>query len=148
MANLISAIGCPATSFAIISAGKAAASSSISSSSLWWRRQITPRSTTNQQLSPSRHSSNDAASTPCDERSRLDCVPLIDRREVVISSIGLLTAASLWTVSRDALAVASQFADMPALRGKDYGKTKMRYPDYVETKSGLQYKVTCWKHFL
>jgi hypothetical protein len=31
---------------------------------------------------------------------------------------------------------------VPALRGKDYGKSKMRYPDYVETESGLQYKVT------
>ena len=30
---------------------------------------------------------------------------------------------------------------VPALRGKDYGKTKMRYPDYIETPSGLQYKV-------
>lgn len=30
---------------------------------------------------------------------------------------------------------------VPALRGKDYGKTKMRYPDYTETQSGLQYKV-------
>ena len=30
---------------------------------------------------------------------------------------------------------------VPALRGKDYGKTKMRYPDYTETESGLQYKV-------
>ncbi|KAL8519926.1 hypothetical protein ACS0TY_010745 [Phlomoides rotata] len=29
---------------------------------------------------------------------------------------------------------------VPALRGKDYGKTKMRYPDYTETDSGLQYK--------
>ena len=31
---------------------------------------------------------------------------------------------------------------VPALRGKDYGKTKMRFPDYTETASGLQYKVT------
>jgi hypothetical protein len=30
---------------------------------------------------------------------------------------------------------------VPALRGKDYGKSKMRYPDYTETESGLQYKV-------
>jgi hypothetical protein len=30
---------------------------------------------------------------------------------------------------------------VPALRGKDYGKTKMSYPDYTETESGLQYKV-------
>ncbi|KAK4488731.1 hypothetical protein RD792_004512, partial [Penstemon davidsonii] len=29
---------------------------------------------------------------------------------------------------------------VPALRGKDYGKTKMRYPDYTQTNSGLQYK--------
>lgn len=31
---------------------------------------------------------------------------------------------------------------VPALRGKDYGKTKMKYSDYTETESGLQYKVT------
>ena len=31
---------------------------------------------------------------------------------------------------------------VPALKGKDYGKTKMKYPDYTETQSGLQYKVT------
>ena len=30
---------------------------------------------------------------------------------------------------------------VPAIRGKDYGKTKMRYPDYTETESGLQFKV-------
>ncbi|XP_020254409.1 peptidyl-prolyl cis-trans isomerase FKBP19, chloroplastic isoform X2 [Asparagus officinalis] len=29
---------------------------------------------------------------------------------------------------------------VPALRGKDYGKSKMRYPDYTKTQSGLQYK--------
>lgn len=34
---------------------------------------------------------------------------------------------------------------VPALRGKDYGKSKMRYPDYVETESGLQYKVIYYK---
>lgn len=41
---------------------------------------------------------------------------------------------------KDKIAIAADFADMPALRGKDYGKTKMRYPDFTETKSGLQYK--------
>lgn len=30
---------------------------------------------------------------------------------------------------------------VPALRGKDYGKSKMRYPDFTVTESGLQYKV-------
>ena len=34
---------------------------------------------------------------------------------------------------------------VPALRGKDYGKSKMSYPDYTETESGLQYKVILWK---
>ncbi|TQD79421.1 hypothetical protein C1H46_035028, partial [Malus baccata] len=29
---------------------------------------------------------------------------------------------------------------VPALRGKDYGKSKMSYPDYTETESGRQYK--------
>ncbi|KAJ3671802.1 hypothetical protein LUZ60_007881 [Juncus effusus] len=36
--------------------------------------------------------------------------------------------------------LAGEYTDMPALRGKDYGKTKMKYPDYTETQSGLQYK--------
>ena len=38
-------------------------------------------------------------------------------------------------------ALADNLISVPALRGKDYGKTKMRYPDYTETESGLQYKV-------
>ncbi|KAF5726621.1 hypothetical protein HS088_TW22G00301 [Tripterygium wilfordii] len=63
----------------------------------------------------------------------------IDRRKVMISSVGLI-AGALWGASKDGVAVASEFADMPALRGKDYGKTKMRYPDYIETESGLQCK--------
>ncbi|KAH9329111.1 hypothetical protein KI387_001219, partial [Taxus chinensis] len=41
---------------------------------------------------------------------------------------------------KDNTAKAANFTDMPAIRGKDYGKSKMRYPDYVETESGLQYK--------
>ncbi|KAK2973828.1 hypothetical protein RJ640_011756 [Escallonia rubra] len=56
-----------------------------------------------------------------------------------MSSIGLL-AAALLNASGKGVALASEFADMPALKGKDYGKTKMRYPDYTETRSGLQYK--------
>ncbi|XP_042500516.1 peptidyl-prolyl cis-trans isomerase FKBP19, chloroplastic isoform X2 [Macadamia integrifolia] len=49
-------------------------------------------------------------------------------------------AAAMGDALKDGVAVASEFADMPAIRGKDYGKTKMRYPDYAETESGLQYK--------
>jgi hypothetical protein len=33
------------------------------------------------------------------------------------------------------------YSPVPALRGKDYGKTRMNYPDYVQSQSGLQYKV-------
>jgi hypothetical protein len=63
---------------------------------------------------------------------------LVDRRRAILMpSIGILAATI--SVFGDS-AVASQFADMPALRGKDYGKTKMSYPDYTETQSGLQYK--------
>ncbi|KAJ7979092.1 Peptidylprolyl isomerase [Quillaja saponaria] len=61
---------------------------------------------------------------------------LIERRKVVI---GIL-AGSLWNASKHGIAIASEYADMPAIRGKDYGKSKMRYPDYTETASGLQYK--------
>ncbi|GER39237.1 peptidyl-prolyl cis-trans isomerase [Striga asiatica] len=77
----------------------------------------------------------------CSERR-----PLIDRREVVMSSIGLL-AAEIFDAQRDEVSTASEYADsslfehiVPAIRGKDYGKSKMKYPDYTETISGLQYK--------
>ncbi|PON91766.1 Peptidyl-prolyl cis-trans isomerase, FKBP-type [Trema orientale] len=70
----------------------------------------------------------------------------IGRRNIVISSVALAAAAAaaaapLWNHGLSS-ATAAQFADMPALRGKDYGKTKMKYPDYTQTESGLQYKVT------
>ncbi|KAL5717149.1 Peptidyl-prolyl cis-trans isomerase fkbp19 [Ranunculus cassubicifolius] len=61
------------------------------------------------------------------------------RRHIMFSVIGILIG-NLWRGQEDQVASASQFADMPALRGKDYGKSKMRYPDYSETESGLQYK--------
>ncbi|KAK6930737.1 FKBP-type peptidyl-prolyl cis-trans isomerase domain [Dillenia turbinata] len=61
------------------------------------------------------------------------------RRQALITSLGFV-AGTLFNASKDPAALASEFADMPALRGKNYGKTKMRYPDYTETDSGLQYK--------
>ncbi|XP_021296484.1 peptidyl-prolyl cis-trans isomerase FKBP19, chloroplastic isoform X1 [Herrania umbratica] len=69
---------------------------------------------------------------------------LVERRElVVIAAVGLV-AGAFWDSSKEengiAMAASSGFTDMPALRGKDYGKTKMRFPDYTETESGLQYK--------
>ncbi|KAL1361347.1 peptidyl-prolyl cis-trans isomerase FKBP19, chloroplastic isoform X4 [Arachis ipaensis] len=44
----------------------------------------------------------------------------VERRKMLVSSVAIIA--------------------VPALRGKDYGKTKMRYPDYTETESGLQFK--------
>ncbi|PKI42812.1 hypothetical protein CRG98_036791, partial [Punica granatum] len=61
------------------------------------------------------------------------------RRKVLASSSALISLAFLID-SRNKEGFAEEFADMPALRGKDYGKTKMRFPDYTETESGLQYK--------
>ncbi|KAJ9549449.1 hypothetical protein OSB04_021992 [Centaurea solstitialis] len=63
----------------------------------------------------------------------------IDRRKLLVSSMGLLGVAFGNSVG-GGVAVASDFAEMPALKGKDYGKTKMKYPDYAQTSSGLQYK--------
>lgn len=65
--------------------------------------------------------------------------PPTGRRELIWLSTGLL-ATAVCTSGSNGAALASQFADMPALRGKDYGKSKMRFPDYTETSSGLQYK--------
>ncbi|THU50827.1 hypothetical protein C4D60_Mb06t24440 [Musa balbisiana] len=61
------------------------------------------------------------------------------RKLLLVTSIGFTTGA-FQNALDNGVAVAAEFADMPALRGKDYGKTKMRYPDYNETQSGLQYK--------
>lgn len=55
----------------------------------------------------------------------------------------LAAVAVPFIMTSDVLAVEgvrSNFEDMPALRGKDYGKSRTKYPDYVETDSGLQYK--------
>ncbi|KAK7394188.1 hypothetical protein VNO78_14709 [Psophocarpus tetragonolobus] len=60
--------------------------------------------------------------------------PSLQRRNMLLSSIATVAG------TLDQLTFAAEFADMPALRGKDYGKTKMRYPDYTQTASGLQYK--------
>ncbi|GAA0166970.1 chaperone [Lithospermum erythrorhizon] len=75
-----------------------------------------------------------------DVNGGLECRHIVDRREVLFSSIGLLSTLFVSPKSQDEAAMANEFADMPALRGKDYGKTKMKYPDYSETNSGLQYK--------
>ncbi|KMZ59387.1 Peptidyl-prolyl cis-trans isomerase FKBP19, chloroplastic [Zostera marina] len=66
------------------------------------------------------------------------------RRNFVLTSIigigGVLSSACFVHSVGDRIAMATEFTDMPALKGKDYGKTKMKYPDYTETESGLQFK--------
>nr|GMD75723.1 peptidyl-prolyl cis-trans isomerase FKBP19, chloroplastic [Ipomoea batatas] len=99
-------------------------------------------------ISLSRFSIGFSGGEPCipvsssvpDKSERVDYGSLlIDRRELILSSIGLL-ATAVCTSGSNGAALASEFVDMPALRGKDYGKSKMRFPDYTETNSGLQYK--------
>lgn len=87
-----------------------------------------------------RNSSNSSPSTSSEEIGNSEQgSPLIDRRQIVLSTIGLLPVA-IFDSQTNEVSLASEFADMPALRGKDYGKSKMRFPDYTETTSGLQYK--------
>ncbi|PWZ53227.1 Peptidyl-prolyl cis-trans isomerase FKBP19, chloroplastic [Zea mays] len=65
---------------------------------------------------------------------------VMDRRKLLlVPAISMAIASFQYTFVKGI--AKAEFADMPALRGKDYGKTKMRYPDYTETESGLQYKV-------
>jgi hypothetical protein len=68
------------------------------------------------------------------------CGVSVSRRQLVSVPMASICAYLLSNVFASERALASGFADMPALRGKDYGKTKMRYADYVQTDSGLQYK--------
>ncbi|CAM6092442.1 unnamed protein product [Calypogeia fissa] len=65
----------------------------------------------------------------------------VSRREAMgLSGAGLGALLLVSGVSATDGVTAAEFTDMPALRGKDYGKSKMSYPDYVQTESGLQYK--------
>lgn len=61
-----------------------------------------------------------------------------DRRKLLLASFIGVDAFQRALVN--SMAIAAEFTDLPALRGKDYGKTKMHYPDYTETESGLQFK--------
>lgn len=80
-------------------------------------------------------------------------VPQADtsRRQLLLGGGGLLAAAAavgpapaeagvLEGVPSPLLATVSGYTPMPSLKGKDYGKSRMTYSDYVTTPSGLQYK--------
>lgn len=51
-----------------------------------------------------------------------------------------LFASGALATTPAAQAVIKGYEPMPALQGKDYGKTRMTYSDYVTTDSGLQYQ--------
>ncbi|XP_065854389.1 peptidyl-prolyl cis-trans isomerase FKBP19, chloroplastic isoform X2 [Euphorbia lathyris] len=115
-------IGIPPQSFTL---------SSSKASPTKWRRAVPAQSL---------HQHRDFSDSPlCVQLCAMSCERDIRRREVVMLSTGLACGV-LYNAFIDGVAMASEFADMPAIRGKDYGKSKMRYPDYVETESGLQYK--------
>ncbi|KAK9832253.1 hypothetical protein WJX74_004292 [Apatococcus lobatus] len=64
--------------------------------------------------------------------------PRFDRRQLVHLVAGATLLAS--QSCRSAQAAEPRYEQMDALKGKDYGKSRMKYPDYVMTDSGLQYQ--------
>ncbi|WIA12121.1 hypothetical protein OEZ85_012194 [Tetradesmus obliquus] len=63
------------------------------------------------------------------------------RRESLAAGLVLLPAlANLQPAAAAEDSERSKYEPMEALRGKDYGKPRMTYPDYEMTPSGLQYK--------
>lgn len=65
-----------------------------------------------------------------------DAAAVVTRRAALASA---LLAASL-SSAPTAHAEVKGYEPMAALKDKDYGKSRMRYPDYETTPSGLQYK--------
>ncbi|XP_027926582.1 peptidyl-prolyl cis-trans isomerase FKBP19, chloroplastic isoform X2 [Vigna unguiculata] len=92
-----------------------------------------------QSLDPKKISDSSSSGRINSRTESCSCVPSFERRKMLLSSVAIV-AGALCSTSVRQIALAAEFVDMPALRGKDYGKTKMRYPDYTETESGLQYK--------
>ncbi|CAI5504922.1 unnamed protein product [Closterium sp. Naga37s-1] len=90
---------------------------------------------------PSRDSQEDQKQPAGPEES-----PRVGRRGVALGGAAAAASALVSSVAVTLLpadvaeATESNFADMPALRGKDYGKSRMKYADYTETDSGLQFK--------
>ena len=62
------------------------------------------------------------------------------RRDALFSGVAASIAAASFGASP--LPAFAEFQEdteyMPSLAGKDYGKSKYNYPDFVQTKSGIQ----------
>ncbi|XP_050223959.1 peptidyl-prolyl cis-trans isomerase FKBP19, chloroplastic isoform X2 [Mercurialis annua] len=105
---------------------------STSTAAFGWRRRAIAAHHQSDELSPSTLSVQTSSNTL--RRTR---------RELVLLSVGIISggaASSSLLNDGGGVAEAAEFADMPAIRGKDYGKSKMSYPDYTQTQSGFQYK--------
>ncbi|CAI5510594.1 unnamed protein product [Closterium sp. Naga37s-1] len=91
---------------------------------------------------PSRNSQDDQQQQQAGQEES----PRVGRRGVALGGAAAAASALVASVAVSLLpadvaeATESNFADMPALRGKDYGKSRMKYADYTETDSGLQFK--------
>lgn len=65
------------------------------------------------------------------------------RRELCASGLALSLAAAVQQLLPGGVlpaAAEANYEPMEALKGKDYGKPRMTYPDFTMTPSGLQYK--------
>lgn len=74
------------------------------------------------------------------DNSDENLVTRTSRRQVVSFPAASICTYLATALADNGTAIASEFVTMPGLEGKDYGKSKMKVPDYIETKSGLQYK--------
>jgi hypothetical protein len=67
-----------------------------------------------------------------------DYTPICNcRRELLLAATAVVSAAVL--PGGLATAAVQGYTPMPALEGKDYGKPRMSYSNFVSTESGLQY---------
>ena len=69
----------------------------------------------------------------------VETAPTVSRRFAALASVG--AAAAALVLPRPARAEFQESREyMPSLEGKDYGKSKYVYPDFVQLPDGLQYK--------
>lgn len=62
------------------------------------------------------------------------------RRDSLLAAYSACVLTHLVARPCEAVAKSGKYEEMEALKGKDYGKARQRYSDYVLTDSGLQYQ--------
>eukprot|EP00271_Cylindrocystis_brebissonii_P020455 TRINITY_DN677_c0_g1_i4.p1 TRINITY_DN677_c0_g1~~TRINITY_DN677_c0_g1_i4.p1 ORF type:complete len:315 (-),score=66.63 TRINITY_DN677_c0_g1_i4:558-1502(-) len=94
-----------------------------------------------QQLSSDeREKGAEASASQVHARRLVVTLPAVLMGTFLASTRATDTAEAAESVAAPPSGAATPYTDMPALRGKDYGKTQMRYADYTLTESGLQFK--------